>query len=101
MKHKAPQPGVFAFMCVHVAREGAPILYVSREASVGEQDSGWCFACGRAEHGDQDWLMVLLDRYFEADPSLNDLLAMPEGHQAERFRAEDGWQIEPLPPGLE
>ena len=97
MRRKAPEPGIFAFVCVHAARQEEPILYVSREGSVGDQDSGWCFGCGRSAHCDQDWLMVLVDRYFEADPSLNELLDMPTGWQAERFRPEDEWQIGPLP----
>ena len=88
---------MFAFARVHAARHNEPILYVSQEESIGGQDSGWCFGCGRAEHGDADRLMVLLDRYFDADPSLNELLDMPIGYQAERFGLEDGWQIGPLP----
>lgn len=96
MNREAAGSGMFAFICVHVARRGEPILYVSREVPVDDRDTGWCFACGRSEHEDQDWLMVLAERYFKADPSLNELLGMPEGYQAERFRAEEEWEVEPL-----
>jgi hypothetical protein len=94
------EPWLYAFICVHAGREDDPILYVARDAPIDQGDSGWCFGCGRESHEQSDWLLVRASRYFEQDPSLNDLLEMPEGHAAERPRPGAAWSIYPLPPEL-
>ncbi len=90
------QPGLVAFICVHTARFEEPILRVTHDEPVDDQDSGWCFSCGRGGHSDDEWLMVLPNRYFAADPSLRDVLTMPFGHSADRQRPDQPWEMQQL-----
>jgi hypothetical protein len=62
---------------------------------VDDEDAGWVFSCGRAGHTDKDWRVVLPNRYFAADPSLHQLLEMPEGYVAERPDRDHPWVIQP------
>ena len=89
------ESGLIAFVCVHTARMENPILRVTRDEPVAEQDSGWCFSCGRPGHADGDWLLVLPNRYFAADPSLTQIRGMPIKHCAERQSHDEPWLILP------
>jgi len=79
------------FACRRVAREGAPVLYVSH-ADNGE----WQFLCG-GDHGetnpDDPGLLVCLDDVVARDPSLNALATMCEHHDAFRHTAASEWSV--------
>src|SRR5262245_21881770 len=95
---KPRRAGPAGFICVHVGRQHHPILFASRDTPTLPADSGWCLACGRPGHTIEDWLLVKIARYFEADPSLAELLGMPEGYQGERMRPDGEWLISVSPP---
>jgi hypothetical protein len=94
--HDGPvPPGRFAIICAHTARMQEPILQVVRDAPLDDEDSGWVFSCRRDDHTDPEWLVVLPNRYFAADPTLQQLLEMPEGYVAERPDRGHPWVIQP------
>ena len=84
MPYQFAQPENTACLsCVHVMREGAPILHVTHDAD----DGGWQFLCG-ADHGEDD----AMGEVVALDPSVNALHEMPEGIGAFRETAGGEWK---------
>ena len=88
-------PGQFAFICIHTSKMQEPILMAVRDEPIDEEDSGWVFSCLREDHVNEDWQLVLPNRYFAADPSLRDLLTMPVGYIAVRQAPDQPWDLRP------
>jgi hypothetical protein len=87
--------GQAAFLCAHVVRRGAPVLYVSHDPPTNPQDSGWTFSCGDDRHEMDDWLLVSVEEGFGMDATLDTLRTMPVSHEASRPDGKTAWQISP------
>jgi len=75
----------------HVAKRGAPILYVSHEAD----GTGWQFLDGAPDP--QDLAVAHMHHLIELDPSLDELFDLPKGWQAWRASSEAAWERGPTP----
>jgi hypothetical protein len=82
-----------AFICTHVATDGAPILSLWHSEPVEPGDSGWAFHCGKDEHNDDEILVVALETAFRFDPDLRGLLTLPRGSCAFRLTPAEEWEI--------
>jgi hypothetical protein len=69
-----------AIVCVHVAKEGYPILQAERDSPVFSEDSGWQFLCNSGRAEDESELQVWsLDEVFEHEPTLAEFRDSPPG----------------------
>lgn len=75
-----------AHVCLHVQRAERPTRYAFRE------DGGWSFVCGAGGH---DWgsevRASVLGRLVELDPTLADILDLPDEHEATRDEPGAAW----------
>jgi hypothetical protein len=78
--------------CKHIFRADAPILCVFHERPSHRLDSGWSVACGREDHTDKEWMLVGMWELTEKDPSIREVLDLPEGQWAERDGLGEPWQ---------
>lgn len=93
------------FICTHIlSPDGTPDglarppQVVEHNEPVDENDSGWGLYCNEVGlHENAELRIVDLDRYIAQDPTLQQVLEMPEGHHAYRATADQPWVIEPLP----
>jgi hypothetical protein len=75
-----------------IVREGAPILYVTRDSD----DGAWQFLPG----GDvtvEDALVLALSEIVDLDPTVAELANLPAGWEAYRKCAGDPWIRKPRP----
>lgn len=83
------------FICIHVAEQGWPVLFVEHSQPVGGWDSGWGFYCGADGHEDAELRITNLERFKGLDPDLPDLLdTVPEGSVAWRSGKDMPWVVE-------
>lgn len=98
MEGEHPKADVFAFredrhtgvfVCKRVV-DGAPILYVARDA-----DGDWQFLCGgqHEDGGEDSGLLICLEHLVARDPSLNALADLCTNHHANRATPDDTWTI--------
>ena len=86
-------PDTAVYVCRHVLRESAQVLFVS----CGE-DGTWQFLCG-ARHGEGSGelpVQVCLGDVVEGDASLLSVACLPPGGTAHRERADAAWAFVPL-----
>jgi hypothetical protein len=81
-------PHAATFVCKHVWKEGAPILYVSHDA-----DGDGQFLCGGTHADPADCLVIGLEHVVERDPSVNAVARMCTGHVGERDAPTTDWRI--------
>lgn len=92
------------FICTHLSPKGQTELVqrplvVEHDLPVDETDTGWGFFCNEVGlHHNAELKIVDLDRYVAQDPTLHEVLDMPEGYHAYRAGVDQPWVIEPLPP---
>lgn len=67
--------------------EGAPILRVTHDAD----DGGWQFLCGETNDS-ADARIVGLGRMYARDPTLGEIVDLPEGWRAWRASPEAHWE---------
>ncbi|MDQ1106336.1 DUF4262 domain-containing protein [Nocardioides zeae] len=83
-----------AHVCLHVQRAERPARYVFRE------DGGWSFVCGEGGH---DWgsevRAAVLGRLVELDPTLAQVLDLPDEHEATRDEPGAAWVSVPSSSG--
>ena len=82
-------PNTACIACTHVAREGAPVLYVSHDAD----DGMWQFLCGGESHTEADALTLALSHVAELDDSLSEVADMPSGVAGEREDVGKKWKF--------
>ncbi|WP_152565180.1 MULTISPECIES: hypothetical protein [Methylobacter] len=73
------------FVCPHVFKATRPILLVVHE------DGDWQCLCGGNDHSD-DGHLVGIGHLVERDPSLDELVDLPDGWEAERHSPEQPWE---------
>ena len=89
----AESPDTAAYVCSHVLRDGAPVLFVAR----GE-DGHWQFLCG-AFHGEgsgEQPFEVCLGDVVEGDRDLQAVAGLPPGASAQRADPQTPWSFHPL-----
>ena len=75
-----------SYVCIHVFEQTRPVLLVSRP------DGDWCFLCGDVHPDDASaYRVVGLEHVVERDPSLEDVLDLAPGHEAERRVPGEAW----------
>jgi hypothetical protein len=82
---RPPRTEVVAYTCAQVFGERRPILLVSRAGG------DWQCLCGGYHTAREVPVMVALDELLEADPSLAQLLDLPDDWEAERASVNDPW----------
>ena len=87
-----------AYICSHVFDASRPVLLVSRE------DGDWSLMCGDGHDFDRDLPKVVgIGHLLERDPSLNDVVDLPAGFEAERPAVGEPWErrrIQQVPENL-
>ena len=74
-----------AFVCSHIFNNTRPILFVSRE------DGDWQFLCGGVDHMGEKPKVVGSNHLFERDPTLMQLVDLPDEWVAERTGVDAPW----------
>ena len=74
------------FCCSHVAHEGRPILYVTRDS-----DGDWQFLCGETGHGVNQGHLAHLGHLLGLDPTIRELADLELGWKAERSVGGGAW----------
>jgi hypothetical protein len=74
------------YLCSHVFENTRPVLFVSRA------DGDWQFLCGE-EHDNEVPNVVGFNHLLERDPTLAELLHLPDEWEAERAGASSPWRI--------
>ena len=74
-----------AIVCSHVFEETRPILLVCKE------DEEWQFLCGDT-HEDEVPQVVCIGHLLDRDPTLREILDLPDGWEAERQNVEAVWE---------
>lgn len=74
-----------AFVCSHIFRDTTAVLLVAHDGG------DWMFLCG-AEHGpDEDYHVVGVDHLMSRDPSIREVMDLPESFEAERTAVGTPW----------
>lgn len=78
-----------SFVCPHVIRDGQPVLYVCRS------EGDWQFLCG-GMHGENELPEIVEQaELVKRDPTLEKVMNIPDGWEAERKSVGDTWFIHP------
>ena len=84
--------GEAAIVCVHVAKQGCPILRADKDEPVIPEDSGWQFSCNSGlpelESEAQVWA---LEEVLVLEPSLMELMDSRPGTALIRTDAASSW----------
>ncbi len=82
------------FCCVHVVKNGAPILHAHHETPEFEDDPfyGWLFSCCEDEHEADDILILLTKEVLARDESIAMLLDY-NNVVASRAGKDSAWDI--------
>jgi hypothetical protein len=76
---------VAVFTTKYVVEKGSPIIYVSHD-----DEGDWQFF-SKEDATEQEARIVTLDEIIERDPSIKEILWMPEGMEAWREGAGKAW----------
>jgi hypothetical protein len=83
-----------AYVCTHVFNRERPVLLVTRP------DGDWCFLCGDEHEDDASaYRVVGIGHVLEQDPSIETVLALAPGWDAERSASNQPWRTQPIPEG--
>jgi hypothetical protein len=74
-----------AFICVHVFDATRPVLLVARE------HGDWMFLCGQNHTSDDDYRMAGTNHLLDRDETLNQVLDLGDGYEAERKVVGGPW----------
>ena len=77
---------IAAFVCSHVFNKTAPVLLVSKEGG------DWQFVCGAIHNPGDNPRVVGLNHLTDDDPSLNEILDLPDDWEAEREAPTSPWR---------
>ena len=78
------------YLCPHVFKNERPVLLVVND------NYEWQFLCG-FDHSDEEGPIVVgLSHIINMDPSLKEVMIMPENHEAERDRIGGKWEIKTI-----
>lgn len=88
--------GLRAFVCVHIARQGEPILGAIHDVREDSSDSGWAFICERMHHDPDEWLETRFGDILASDPSVEGIADMEEGWWCHRHLPDTRWRPEVL-----
>ena len=81
-----------SYVCNHVFHRERPVLLVSRP------DGDWCFLCGDEHENDGSaYKVVGIGHVLEHDPSIETVLDLAPGWDAERSASDQSWQRQPIP----
>ena len=75
-----------AFICEHVFDDSRPVLLV-----VKDDEGDWQLLCGAEHSGPPLGKVVGLNHLLDRDPSINEVLDLDEGWEAERISAAAPW----------
>jgi hypothetical protein len=78
-----------AFVCSHVFLRNRPVLLVSH-------DNGWSFLCGGGHSEKEKVQSIRIKDLVALDPSLENVVDLPEFWAAERKSSDEPWQKKPL-----
>jgi hypothetical protein len=81
-------PNTATFVCTHVWRDRAPILWVSHDA-----EGDWQFLCGGVHDDVAEAMVIGLGHVVERDPSVKLVANMCTSHVAERADANSDWTV--------
>ena len=79
-----------AVVCKHVFAATHPVLLVSKMD--GDQ---WQFLCGYVHQGTADYRIVGIGHIIEREPTLQDVLDLPDNWDAERESVDSPWKRMP------
>ena len=74
------------FSCVHVIKNGQPILHVAHDL-----DGDWQFMCGKEDHSTSEGMIISLGEIVELDNSLNQVSDLVQGLCADRSAIGLSW----------
>ena len=80
-----------AFICKHIDYPRRPILRVTRDHPVADEDSGWQFLCGASSHDASDAAIWRLEEVVALDPTVRSLLDSEPCHSFERTSSGGVW----------
>lgn len=79
------KPGSAVFVCSHVFNDSRPVLLVAKDGG------DVMYLCGGA-HGDEEpYQVVGAGHILSRDPTINDVMDLSEGWEAERSRVGAPW----------
>ena len=81
-----------AFVCSHVYSRLRPCLLVTNE------EDGWSFVCGHRDHDDKSFHVVGVVHLLDNDPTLQEVLELKVGWQAERTSMSEAWRLTTIEP---
>jgi hypothetical protein len=81
-----------AYVCIHVFHRERPVLLITRP------DGDWCFLCGDEHEEDASaYRVVGIGHVLEHDPSIEAVLDLAPGWDAERSARDQPWRMQPIP----
>jgi hypothetical protein len=81
---------IASYICSHVFHATRPVLLVARE------EGDWMFLCGELHDEDERYHLVGMNHLLDRDPSLKDVLALPDHFEAEREAVGREWRWTPI-----
>ena len=81
-----------AFICSHIFNDTHPVLLVARESG------DWMYLCGQVHDEQEEYEVVGAEHLLERDPTLREILDLPDNSEAERFTQGGTWIRRPLTP---
>ena len=78
--------------CRHVALDGYPILFASRDEPVSAEDSGWQFLCNSGEGENDEARTWAISTVLRHDPTLLGIVFLPAGTTVVRSSGNHGWK---------
>lgn len=80
------------FVCSHVFDNSRPVLLVARE------NGDWMHLCGQKHEEDEKYQVVGTEHLLERDPTLHEVVDLPDNSEAERLAVGTPWARKPLTP---
>jgi hypothetical protein len=83
-----------AIVCVHVAKQGYPIMRAERDKPTMTEDSGWQFLCNSGELENESEAQVWsVSEVVQREPSLADFVGASVGTKLIRNSQDAPWRI--------
>jgi hypothetical protein len=83
-----------AFICQHVFDDVRPVMLVCRS------DGDWQLVCGSSHEEGEGPRLVGLNHLLDRDPTLNEIVDLPDEWEAERSEVGGAWTRRPLTEAL-
>ncbi len=81
-----------AYVCSHVFQAVRPVLLVAVE------EGDWMFLCGTLHDEQEHYHLVGINHLTERDPTLAEVLDLPDGFETEREIVGGTWRRSPISP---